>query len=55
VDAYVGARGLFVKVPTAVIRGFERALAALPERIGWFVAHTTPARILLGMRLVAGK
>ena len=55
VDAYVGARGLFMRVPTGLICGLERVLAALPDRIGWTVAHTTPVRILLGMRIVAVK
>jgi SAM-dependent methyltransferase len=55
VGAYVGARGLFVKVPTGLICVLERVLAALPEGIGWIVAHTTPVRLLLGMRLVAAK
>jgi len=55
IDAYVGARGHYVRVPIRLISGCERALMALPEAVSWRVAHSPPVRVLLGMRLVALK
>lgn len=55
IHAYVGARGIYRRFPLAVIRGLERLLETMPAEIGWRAAHTAPAQVLLGMRLVAAK
>lgn len=55
VQAYVGARGRYDRVPIAALCRLENGLARLPETLRWKLAHTPPLRLLLGMRLVARK
>jgi SAM-dependent methyltransferase len=55
IRAYVGARGVYVRVPIALICLLERMITVIPEELGWRAAHTVPVRILLGMRLVGTK
>ena len=53
--AYVGAKGLYVRVPLFLVELGERILERLPERLSDLLAHSVPGRLLLGMRLVGVK
>jgi SAM-dependent methyltransferase len=52
---YAGARGWYVRVPGPLVRGAERALAALPHAKRRRLADTAPMRALLGLRAAAVK
>lgn len=51
VMSFVGARGVFLRAPVALLALLERALAALPKS----VRRSAPARAVLGLRIAAQK
>lgn len=53
VEAFVGARGRFVRLPVAAVVPCERALQTIPTAFARPLARSAPFRALLGLRLVA--
>jgi SAM-dependent methyltransferase len=52
---YVGARGLFLRCPSFIVRALERALGALPAGLRRKVADIKVFRALLGLRVAGIK
>jgi SAM-dependent methyltransferase len=55
VTPYLGARGVHLFYPGFVVRACERGLGALPPLLRRRIAPSLPARIVLGLRVVARK
>lgn len=55
IDAYVGARGTFLRAPLWSLCTFEALLDKIPYSLGVKIARSPPVRLLLGIRLVAIK
>jgi SAM-dependent methyltransferase len=52
---YAGGRGVFFRVPAAVVQWAERLLLGLPYRMRSGITRWFPVRALLGLRVVARK
>jgi hypothetical protein len=55
VTPYLGARGAHVFYPGFVVRACEGLLGSLPSPVRRRVAPSFPARLVLGLRVVARK
>jgi SAM-dependent methyltransferase len=55
VHFYAGARGIHTRVPYAMVRALEGALAALPHPARRRLARAAPMRAALGLRVMAIK
>ena len=55
VNAYVGARGFFVRFPTSLLTALERLLDAMPVKLRRWLADNKLMRSLLGVRVAAIK
>jgi SAM-dependent methyltransferase len=55
VRTYVGARGVFIRVPRALLEALEVMLETLPPRWRRRIAAARPMRALLGLRVAAIK
>jgi SAM-dependent methyltransferase len=55
VSFYAGARGVFIRMPYAVLALAEAVLEMLPYRARKLLADTGPLRALLGLRVAARK
>ena len=51
----VGARGIHIRTPTAVIKLVESILTSAPRRLGRIIARGLPLRLVLGVKLVGIK
>lgn len=55
VHFYAGGRGVFTRVPYALVRAIEALLAPLPYAMRRRIAGAAPLRALLGLRVIAIK
>jgi len=55
VQAYIGARGYFMRFPIALLEGFERLLDSMPAKLRRRLSDNKLMRALLGVRVAAIK
>jgi len=53
--ALVGSRGMYVPLPAGVVSSIEHLISGLRERFGASASHALPARLILGITIVAKK
>lgn len=52
---FAGSKGRYLSLPMPLVRGCERALGRLPQRVGTVMAGSFPTAKVLGIRIIARK